>query len=70
MDYGETGDRSAGMGQLHSLAVAKLIRWDIQNSGYEGGSTPFKKVANSHSHSESSTPDLIQALRETLKTMP
>jgi hypothetical protein len=40
------------------------------NPGDEEGSTPFEKVANALKHSETFTPDLIQALNETLKTMP
>ena len=58
------------LGRLHSPAVDKLIRRDILNPAYEEGATPFEKVANSLRHSETFTPDLIQALNETLKTMP
>jgi hypothetical protein len=58
------------LGQLHSPAVDKLIRRDILNPVNEEGATPFEKVANSLRHSETFTPDLIQALRETLKAMP
>jgi hypothetical protein len=50
--------------------VDKLIRRDILNPAYEEGATPFEKVAKSLRHSETFTPDLIQALNETLKTMP
>jgi hypothetical protein len=58
------------LGRLHSPAVDKLIRRDILNPSYEEGATPFEKVANSLRHSETFTPDLIQALSETLKAMP
>ena len=58
------------LGRLHSPAVDKLIRRDILNPVNEEGATPFEKVANSLRHSETFTPDLIQALSETLKTMP
>jgi hypothetical protein len=58
------------LSRLHSPAVDKLIRRDIMNPGNEEGSTPFEKVANSLKRSETFTPDLIRALKETLKTMP
>lgn len=56
--------------RLHSPPVDKLIRRDIMNPEDEEGATPFEKVANSLKHSETFTPDLIQALKATLKTMP
>ena len=58
------------LGRLHSPAVDKLIRRDILNPAYEEGATPFEKVANSLRHSETFTPDLIQTLNVTLRTMP
>jgi hypothetical protein len=58
------------LGRLQSLAVDKLIRRDILKTSYEEGATPIEKVANSLGHSETLTPNLIQALNETLQTMP
>jgi hypothetical protein len=46
------------------------VRQDILNPVNEEGATPFEKVANSLRHSETFTPDLIQALNETLGVMP
>jgi hypothetical protein len=58
------------LGRLHSPVVDSLCRRDILNPGNEEGATPFEKVANSLKRSETFTPELIQALNETLKTMP
>ena len=57
------------LGRLHSPAVDRLIRRDILNPADEEGATPFEKVANSLKRSETFTPELIQALRETLSTI-
>lgn len=56
--------------RLHSPPVDKLFRRDIMNPGNEEGATPFEKVANSLKRSETFTPDLIRALKQTLETMP
>jgi hypothetical protein len=58
------------LGRLHSPPVDKLRRLDIMNPVNEAGATPFEKVANAFKRGETFTPDLIQALNETLKTMP
>jgi hypothetical protein len=58
------------LGRLQSPSVDKLVKRDILNPVNEEGATPFEKVANSLRHSETFTPDLLQALQETLKTMP
>jgi hypothetical protein len=58
------------LGRLQSPSVDKLVKRDVLNPVNEQGATPFEKVANSLRHSETFTPDLIQALQETLKTMP
>ena len=58
------------LGRLHSPPIDKLRRLDIMNPVNEAGATPFEKVANAFKRGETFTPDLIQALNETLKTMP
>ena len=58
------------LSRLHSPPVDKLRRLDIMNPVNEAGATPFEKVANAFKRGETFTPDLIQALNETLKTMP
>jgi hypothetical protein len=50
--------------------VDKLLRRDIMNPANEPGATPFERVANSLKRSETFTPELIQALRETLQREP
>ena len=60
---------SESLARLHSPPVDKLFRRDIMNPANEPGATPFEKVANSLKRSETFTPDLIQALNETLSTM-
>jgi hypothetical protein len=49
--------------------VDKVFGRDILNPVKEQGTTPFEKVANSLKRHETFTPELIQALRETLGTM-
>ena len=58
------------LGELHSPPVDKVLRRDIMNPPKEAGETPFEQVANSLKRSETFTPELIQALNETLKAMP
>ncbi len=57
------------MGRLHSPPVDKLFQRDIMNPANEPGATPFERVANSLKRSETFTPDLIQALNETLRKL-
>ena len=57
------------LARLHSPPVDKLVRRDIMNPASEPGATPFEKVANSLKRSETFTPELIQALKETLGNM-
>jgi hypothetical protein len=58
------------LGRLHSPSVDKLLALDIMNPGKEPGATPFEKVASALRRGETFTPDLIEALNATLKTMP
>jgi hypothetical protein len=58
------------LGRLHSPAVDRVFGRDILNPEKEAGTTPMEKVANSLKRHETFTPELIQALRETLSTMP
>jgi hypothetical protein len=55
------------LARLHSPRVDQLFRRDIMNPTNEPGATPFERVANSLRRSETFTPDLIQALKETAK---
>jgi hypothetical protein len=55
------------LARLHSPPVDKLFQRDIMNPDKEPGATPFERVANSLKRSETFTPDLIQALRQTAK---
>jgi hypothetical protein len=57
------------LGRLGSPRIDKLVQRDILNPVAEEGATPFEKIANSMKRSETFTPDLIQALNETLKEM-
>ncbi|HOC55717.1 MAG TPA: hypothetical protein PKI20_08860 [Verrucomicrobiota bacterium] len=57
------------LAKLHSARVDRLIERDIMNPAKELGATPFERVANSLRRSETFTPDLIAALRETLREM-
>ena len=51
------------------LAGIQLFKRDLMNPVNEPGATPFEKVANSLERSETYTPELIRALRETCRTM-
>jgi hypothetical protein len=57
------------LARLHSPPVDNLFRRDIMNPDFEPGATPFERVANSLKRSETFTPELIKALKETLSTM-
>ena len=56
------------MARLHSPPVSKLFERDIMNPLKELGATPFQRVANSLKRSETFTPDLIRALKQTLQS--
>ena len=58
------------LARLHSPPVDKVMRRDILNPARDEGTTPLERVANSLARNETFTPNLVQALRETLKTMP
>ena len=57
------------LAKLHSPRVDRLLQRDIMNPAKEPGATPFERVANSLKRSETFTPALIEALRETLREM-
>ena len=58
------------LSRLHSLPLDKVLGRDILNPPEDAGATPFERVANCLKRTETFTPDLLQALNETLKTMP
>ncbi len=60
---------SESLARLHSPPVGKVFGRDILNPAQEQGATPFEKVANSLKRHETFTPELIEALNETVRTM-
>jgi hypothetical protein len=58
---------SESLARLHSPPVDKVFQRDIMNPTKEPGATPFERVANSLKRSETFTPELIRALKETQK---